>query len=178
VVGGRRLARLTATAGALALLSGCGITHLQDLQFRVDDRLHFVTPADRSLVHLPVTLSWTMQDFRIAAPGSEPPSRGAGYFAVFVDHTPIKPGHTMKDVASGDSYCMASSHCPDRAYLLQHQIYTTTRTTLKIRQIAMLANDSSTNQRHTITVVLMDTAGHRLGESSWELDVRLPKVSV
>ena len=59
--------RRLALAAALAVgASGCGLTHLHDLNFRVDDRLHFLTPKDRSTVHAPLTVAWTMRDFTVA----------------------------------------------------------------------------------------------------------------
>jgi len=168
-------AALLAALGSLVLLSGCGLTHLQDLQFRADTRLHFLAPKDRAEVHQPVTVSWTMRDFTIEAPGSAPPSRDAGYFAVFVDRQPIRPGHTMKDVAT-DEYCKRNPRCPDANYLASKQIYPTTKTSIKLPTIAVLTNHE-TLQMHTITVVLMDTSGHRIGESAWELDVRIRKAT-
>src|SRR6058998_213954 len=120
---GRHTLRRAALAltGAL-LVGGCGITHVQDLSFRVDNRLHFTTPKARSKLHQPVRLAWTIRDFRVTAPRSEPPSRDAGYFALFVDQTPIKPGQTMRAVASGDPSCRRDPACPDAAYLQQHEV--------------------------------------------------------
>lgn len=161
----------------VVLLSGCGITHMQDLSFRVDNRLHFTTPEARAKLHQPVHLAWTIHDFRIAAPGSEPPSQDAGYFAIFVDHTPIQPGQTMHAVAAGDRSCRAPS-CPNKAYLEQHQIYTTTDLSFTLPQIPNVEGDKEKVQQHTVTVVLMDTSGHRIGESAWQLDFRIPKVGL
>src|SRR3954466_5017445 len=112
-------------AGAV-LVGGCGITHMQDLSFRVDNRLHFTTPKARTKLHQPVHLAWTIRDFRIAAPGSEPPSDDAGYFAVFVDRTPIRPGQTMRSVAGDDPACRHDPKCPDAAYPGHTEIYMTT----------------------------------------------------
>lgn len=160
------------------LAAGCGLTHLQDLNFRVDKRLHFVSPDSRSQVKQRFTMSWRMDDFTVKGPGTAAPSRDAGYFALFVDRTPIKPGQTMKAVASGDHFCEESPTCPGRAYLRDRLVFTTTRTSLRLPLIPALANDKQDVQLHTITVVLMDTAGHRIGESAWQLDVRIPKVGV
>jgi hypothetical protein len=163
---------------ALLTLAGCGVTHLQDLNFRVDKRLHFVSPKDRSTVHPQVTITWRMDDFRIAAQGSQPASRDAGYFAVFVDKTPIRPGRTMDDVAKDDPFCQRSPTCPDSQYLSQRNIYTTTKTSLEIPFIPDVSGSKEKLQLHAITIVLMDTSGHRIGESAWELDVRIRKVGV
>ena len=169
--------RLAVVAGLVMPLAGCGITHLQDLNFRVDDRLHFVSPKDRSRVHTPVTLTWTMRGFRTAAIGSEPPSRDAGYFAVFVDQQPIKPGQTMKALAA-DRFCKRDPKCPDVSYLNDRGVYLTTTPSLRIDQVANLTTSHDKVQQHTFVVVLMDTAGHRIGESAWELDLRIPKAGV
>lgn len=176
----RRLLASVAAVLLTGLLSSCGITHLQDLNFRVDNRLHFTMPKARTLVHPPLTVRWTMRDFTIAAPHSAPPSRTAGYFAVFVDRAPIRPEQTMKAVAHslGDRSCELNPACPDESYLEQHQIYTTTAESLTLDQIPSLTTDQEKVQLHTITVVLMDTSGHRIGESAWELDVRMRKVGL
>lgn len=172
------LRRVALAVTGAALVSGCGITHLQDLSFRVDNRLHFTTPEARSKTHQPVHVAWTIRDFRVAAAGSEPPSRGAGYFAVFVDRTPIKPGQTMRAVASGDLSCRHDPKCPDAAYLAQHEVYTTTDLSMTLPQIPNVVGDKGKIQHHTLTVVLMDTSGHRIGESAWQLDFRIPRVGL
>ena len=129
------------------------------------------------MVKQPVTVSWTIHDFTVQPFGSAAPSEDAGFFAVFVDRSPIKPGHTLKDVAKGDRFCETSPDCPDRAYLKQHFVFTTTGTSLRLPQIPNLTSKESV-QLHTITVVLMDTAGHRIGESAWQLDLRIPRVGI
>ena len=166
----------------LALLAvsatACGITHMQDLNFRVDNRLQFLSPPARTLVTTPVTVRWKMAGFEVEAPGSAPPRRDAGYFAVFVDRAPIKPGQTMRSVASRDEECLHKPGCPDPAYLAARQIYTGTAGSLTLQQIPPIAGDVERVQIHTITVVLMDTSGHRIGESAWELDLRMTRVGL
>lgn len=171
------LARLARCAAVLALLplTGCGLTHLQDLNFRVDDRLHFVSPDDRSTVARAFTVTWTMDDFTVLPEGSAPPTRDAGYFAVFVDRTPIKPGQTMKSLFTDDQACQRDPKCPTRGKLAELGVHTTTNTSVRIAQIGDITGDKERLQHHYVTVVLMDTAGHRIGESAWELDVRIPK---
>lgn len=163
----------------LALLApACGITHISDLRFTVDDRLHWVSPPDRARVAQPLTLRWTMRDFTVWHPGDDPTLPNSGYFAVFVDQTPIKPGQTMKAVARGDRFCQRTPGCPDKTYLENHQVFTTSDTTLVIHDIATLPNDKEIWQLHVITVVLMSPTGHRIGESAWERDVRIHKVTL
>ena len=178
VRGTRAIARCALALTAALTLSSCGLTHLQDLNFRIDKRLSFVSPKARTTVHQPLTIKWTMKDFTVEPAGSAPPSRDAGYFAVFVDKTPIRPGHTMKDVAVGDTFCQRSPGCPDKSYLAQHFVYTTTGTSMKFPLIPNINGNSDHLQQHTFTIVLMDTSGHRIGESAWELDVRIPRIVV
>ncbi|MEU5863250.1 hypothetical protein ABZ815_18915 [Nonomuraea sp. NPDC047529] len=170
------LARGAMAIVAVVALAGCGLTDLDDLNFRVDDRLRVVGPEARSTVRTPVTVTWTMDDFRIAAAGSESPSHEAGYFAIFVDQPPIEPGHTMDDVAEGDPFCEGSPSCPDETYLTSHDIYTTTNQSFEIPSIPNLPGHKEDSQLHTVTIVLMDTSGRRIGESAWDLDVRIKKV--
>lgn len=174
--GRRWLVRGAMAIVAVVTLAGCGLPDLDDLNFRVDDRLDFVSPDARSTVKPPVTITWTMDDFRIAAEGSEPPSDDAGYFAIFIDQTPIKPGHTMDDLAEDDSFCEDSPDCPDELYLANHDVYTTTSKSFEIPLIPNLPESNEELQLHTITIVLMDTSGRRIGESAWDLEVRIRKV--
>lgn len=167
---------LLAAAMAVAV-SGCGVTELENLNFRVDDRLEITAPEPRSFVKQPFTVSWTMRDFTIRAPGSAPASRDAGYFAVFVDRTPIKPGQTLDAVASGDPACENDPKCPDIAYLREQLVYPTTKTSLRVPPIPN-GYGSDEIERHTITIVLLDTDGRRIGESAWQVDVRTRKVGL
>jgi hypothetical protein len=121
-----------------------------------------------------MTVSWRVRDFTVTQSSSEN-GPDAGYFAVFVDRTPIKPGQTLDAVASGDSICENDPKCPNTQYLRDHQVYTTTKTMLRVPQIP---NGVGTDEieRHTVTIVLLDTDGRRIGESAWQVDVRTRKV--
>jgi hypothetical protein len=171
-------ARVFLAAIALTAMTGCGIAHPSELNFRSDKRLTFTTPEARTLVKPPLTVAWTIRDFQVRSFGSAPPSKDAGYFAVFVDRAPIKPSETMRDVAHDDQECLHRPGCPDTEYLAERLIYQTTKETITIPQIPPIAGDSEKVQLHTITVALMDTTGHRIGESAWQLDLRMRKVGV
>src|SRR4051794_34070678 len=169
--------RLAVLASALAFaVSGC--VNVGQLQFRQDHRLHFVTPESRAEVKTPVTLRWHMDDFRVAGPGSQPPSKDSGYFALFVDRTPIKPGQSLDAVAHGDSYCRVQDGCPNRHYLAQRQVYTTTDTSFTLRQVLPLMSNKDHVQLHEVDVVLLDTSGHRIGESAWYREFKTERVGL
>jgi hypothetical protein len=157
-------------AAAGALLVGC--TDLSSLNFTKDERLTFSAPHKRSTVSLPVTVDWTMSSFRTAAPDSEPRSADAGYFAVFLDRAPVRPGQAVVAVAADDAQCRLRPGCPDEKYLANRGVFTTTESAITLRTIRPI---SRTSKDHRVTVVLMDTSGHRIGESAWHVDFTLTR---
>lgn len=161
--------RLLAWLLALAALGGC---NLSNLAFAQDNRLHFTSPRSRALVHQPVTVTWTMRDFSVAPAGSGVPSKDRGYFALFVDRAPVRPGQTLLTVA--DKSCRTTPGCFNAQYLANKGVYTTTSTTFTFQQIPSI-NSYQKIQLHEVTVVLMDTAGRRIGEEAWYLDFRLAR---
>lgn len=156
---------------ALAVLtSSCGVSNLA---FFSDHRLRFVSPGPRALVKLPVTIRWKMRDFSVVAPGTPPVSSRSGYFAVFVDRAPVRPGQTVAAVA--DRACRRTPGCVNAGYLADRGVYTTTSDSLTLTEIANL-NTYEKTQTHEATVVVLDSAGRRIGESAWYLDFRVRRL--
>lgn len=170
---GRTGAAVLPFLAASVLLTGC--VNLSQLQFRVDHDLRFTAPVSRAKISLPVTLQWEVSGFRVAAPGSEPPSDHAGYFALFVDRAPIKPGQTLAAVAGGDASCIASEGCPDAQYLADRQVYQTTQLSYTLRHVNALTGSRDNWQLHEVTIVLLDTSGHRIGEHAYYRDFELKR---
>ena len=166
------LARLIAAALALSALTGC--VNVSQLAFTNDDRLSVVSPDDRALVTTPFTIQWRIADFRIAKPGSEAPTKDAGYFAIFLDRAPVKPGKTLRDVAKGDSSCKRIPTCPDQAYLADRGVFTTTGMSLQLDVVPALASKDKV-QLHSVIIILLDTEGRRIGESAWRTEFKLRK---
>ena len=166
-LGARRGAAWFAAACCLLMVGGCVP---QGLAFKVDDRLTFTSPKDRAEVTLPLTVSWEVRDFTVVDPGGEPGGRNKGYFGVFIDQAPQPPGKTLAWVARKDPACKASQGCPDAQYLAARQIFSTTDTKLTFEQLPRPSNEDR-KERHTITVILLDPSGKRIGESAFELDV-------
>jgi hypothetical protein len=154
----------------LAATTGC--VNVSSYAFRKDHRLHFLAPRNRAFVTLPLTLRWSMSDFHVAGPRSAPRRRDTGYFAIFVDSSPIKPGATMREVAQGDGACLSQPTCPDAQYLHDRQIYTTTATSLVLQTVQPPAVHRKT-ELHEVVIVLMDTSGRRIGEAAWYLQFRM-----
>jgi hypothetical protein len=155
--------RRAAAALLLALLATACVP--EGLSFKVDKRLTFTAPKERSTVSLPVTVSWTMRDFSVAGPGQQ----GDGYFAVFVDESPMPPGKGLHWIARKDSSCRESDGCPDAEYLNTRGIFTTTKTSLTLSQLPRTGREEDKRERHRVTVVLLDPSGKRIGESAFEL---------
>jgi hypothetical protein len=155
-------------------LSSCAI---HGLAFEEDNRLHFVQPRGRQQVTLPVTISWNIADFVVAGPGHRTASSHEGYFAVFVDRAPIRPDQTLRAVAGNDETCLHDPQCPDQEYLASRGVYVTTNDTVVLPTLPALSG-RETNQLHEVTVVLMNSAGHRIGESAWYIDFWLRRQSL
>lgn len=140
-------------AASLVAAAGCNI---QGLNFRVDERVHIVTPKARTTVPLPVTLSWTVHDF------------STGYFGIFVDTAPPPPDKPLAWLARNDRECLPTAGCPNADYFAAHGVYTTTRTSFVLQQIRPPLHVHG-KEFHTVTIILLDHAGHRIGESAWSV---------
>ena len=179
----RVLAAALVVSGVLAT-SGC--VDLDEMQFVKDHRLQFQSPEDYELAELPLEVSWTMEDFEVlpkpekkaragrGAKGAKAvtvaqvpePTEDAGYFAVFVDRAPIKPGRTLEDVGNGDPLCEDNPGCPDKAYLEAEGVYTTYEPTVTLELVKALSSKEKI-QLHQVTVILLDSEGRRIGEHAW-----------
>jgi hypothetical protein len=152
---------------AATTLTGCSFSQLEFVQ---DHQLHINSPRSGALVAMPVTLSWTMSDFTVAAAKSGPPSSHAGYFAIFMDRAPVGPGQSLSVLA--DPMCRRTPGCFNAQYLGGLGVYTSHTLSFTVKVIAAV-NTYQKVQLHEATIVLMNTAGRRIGESEWYVDFRL-----
>lgn len=144
--------------GALSL-SACDVSQMAFVQ---DHRVRVVEPADRSTVTLPVTLRWEVDDFGVTGRDGQN-SPDAGYFAVFVDRTPIPPGKTLEWYAKEEDSC-GDSACGSVENLAY--IYPTKKMALTLKQLP--ADDSDRDlERHEAVIILLDGQGARIGESAF-----------
>lgn len=165
--------RVATTLMALALAATVPACVSDGLAFRTDTRVEVTSPEDRSEVTLPVTVSWTVRDFEVVEPG-EPAGvstdQEAGYFGVFVDRAPQPPGEPVAWVARDDPSCRAADGCPDAEYLALRGVFETTDTSITLSQLPQASAESRTRERHTVTIVLLDPEGRRIGESAFPVD--------
>jgi hypothetical protein len=150
---------LSVAAGAVAL-AGCAT---QGLDFRTDTRLTIMSPADRSAVSVPFLLEWTLAD----------PGERDRAFAVLVDVSPPRAGafitdllpESQQDRSSCDATCQAAA-------LTSRGITVTTADELDIAVLPRRSGLSDERaRRHTITVIVLDEQGRRVGEVADSVDV-------
>jgi hypothetical protein len=166
-----RLGRPLAVAAVLLLLPGCGVSGLNFVQ---DDRVTITQPPDRARVRLPLTVRWTVEDFRVTGrTGAK--ADDAGYFGVLVDRPPPPPGETLEWLLRDDKVCEADPSCPSESYLASRDIYATTDTSLVIEEVAERPPGFSGPDLREVTVVLLDPEGRRIGESAFSVEFELPK---
>lgn len=167
-----RLVRTLAMAAlAVVGLSACSF---QGLAFVQDQRLEFVSPEDRELVELPVTIDWEIEDFEVVEPGRAEPTPGEGYFGVFVDSRPQPPGKPLSWHARDDETCDRDPECPDAEWYRVRGIHTTVESEFTIERMAR-PSDETRREIHTITVILLDADGVRIGESAWQMEIEIDR---
>lgn len=154
--------RVLLALGCALLTAGCASG--SEMTFRQDKRLTIVSPGTGATVRLPVKVSWTMRDFTAVRPGS-PVRAATGYYAIFLDKYPMAPGKGLGSlVTNGD--CAGVTGCPDAAYLAERlNIFVTSRTSYTINTVPSSGTLGSSS--HYLTIILVDGAGRRIGDSSW-----------
>ena len=145
-------------------LSACGIDRFQ---FRNDHRLTFEQPEERSLVELPLTITWQMEGFdAVGLDGSAETGRGA--YAVFVDRAPMPVGRDLRWVMRNFPGCDVDAQCPTVDQLAERDIHLTTDTTVTLEELGA-SSTASGDEEHYVNVVLVNGEGERMLESAWYL---------
>lgn len=146
----------TLVLGSSLVLALSACTDYSQLAFTTNDRISFRVPEARSQVSLPVALRW--HDSR--------PRAGERY-GVFVDRSPVRPGHELREVAARDVACSRTPGCPDSVYLSDRGVYLTARPSLTLTKLAPLRGGRAREQLHEVIIVIVDASGRRVGESAW-----------
>ena len=146
-----RLGRVASGMLVAVSLSGCAIN---GLSFQQDKRISIIQPADNAEMPLPLEVTWTAQDFD-------------GYYAVFFDRSPMKPGQNLQSLVPENDPCRAREVCPDAAWLADRNIYVTDATTLQVAQLPDRRDNNRSKDRHEMVIVLLDPTGARIGESAF-----------
>jgi hypothetical protein len=160
-----RRSLLPATVALAIAASACSFS---GLSFRTDERLTITDPDPREEVRLPVTVRWDVEDFQVTGEtGAESPD--AGYFGVYVDRQPQPPGKPLEWFAKDDETCRPADGCPDEEYLAVRGVHATDETEFTIDVLPQPDNENR-REFHEVTVVLLNGAGERIGESAFHVD--------
>lgn len=145
-------------------LPSCGVS---GLNFREDDRVTIVAPEDRAEVQLPVTVRWSVRDFRVT--GRDGSRRAdAGYFGILVDRAPQPPDRTLEWLVRDDEECRSDPTCPNEEFLAELDIHSTTDTSFRIDRLPPPDEDAVRRREfHEVTIVLLNGRGERIGESAF-----------
>ena len=148
------------------LMTACTL----DVSFVEDERVTVVAPTDRSTVRQPVEVVWEFTGFDTTGPGVAD-ADDRGFFAVFVDRSPVQPGKLLSSVADDDPTCRRSPDCPDETYLNTMGVFTTTETALVLPPLVDTRprERPETSDWHEVTIVLVSPIGRRIGESAFSV---------
>jgi hypothetical protein len=145
-----------ARAGAIvalvaALVGGCAY---HGLQFVHDDRVQIVSPREGERVTLPFTVDWEVKGY-------------TGRFGVVFDRAPMSTKKGLLSLVGRDDPCRRKSDCPDKTWLTQHGVYIVEGGRLRVNFLEDLRASHNVADRHTMSIVLLDEANHRVGEATW-----------
>ena len=144
-----RLAALGIAVSVLA--SACAMS---GLSFVADTRVKILEPEENEEVPVPFTVEWTVEDYD-------------GAFVVFFDRSPMRPGQDLLSLVPEGDACRAAPGCPDAAWLADRNIYVTDANRVVIERLPELRDNNRAQDRHDVTIVLLDSHGRRSGESSF-----------
>ncbi|MHB8463990.1 MAG: hypothetical protein ACYDH6_15510 [Acidimicrobiales bacterium] len=149
--------RVIGTAAVALALAACSA---EPRAFIADQRLRITAPAPMAVVSAPFAVTWTTT------------RQGDASYALFVDHLPVPPGHSLRDLATDQ--CKAQPGCPDATYLAAHGVYLTTSDTVDVPTLPTLGGTArrAAHPAHTLTVIALDARGRRRGDAAWALELR------
>ncbi|MDT7570137.1 MAG: hypothetical protein QOE05_311 [Actinomycetota bacterium] len=161
----RHLPATSLAVSALLSLTGCAFQGVNLVQ---DNRVEITQPRDRAEVTLPVTVRWTYKDLKIV--GDTAAGKDAVQFAVFIDRAPMPRGKDVRWLARDDQVCRHVPTCPDAEWLRARNIAVQAATTMVIDAIPDNRRNKRGADQHEVTIVLLDAAGRRTGESSFSVE--------
>lgn len=157
---------VTGTVGAVlcCMLAACTVS---GLAIRADDRLQIDNLADRATIEPPFVLEFSFDGGL--------PSGDATAFGVLIDWAPPPPGKPLSDLLSDDPACIGPQGCPE-GYLERNRITITTDTTFLMDNVPVGTDRQERRGFHEVTIILVDDAGRRVGESSAFARFRVPGI--
>jgi len=122
------------------------------LSFFQDYQLDIIQPDENAEVSLPLTVRWEAD-------------KRDGYFAVFLDRSPLRPGKPLLSLVPSDDPCLKQEVCPDSAWLAEHNVYVTDKNEIAVELLVDKRENNRSKDRHDMTIVLLDPTGRRVGET-------------
>ncbi len=163
-----RLLRLVVVI--LAVVAAASSCAVHGLEFMTDDSVAITSPLNRADVQPPFTISWRVRAASLA--GQIADGRQPGYFAVFIDRTPVRPGQNLKVLT--DHVCQQTPGCPSPAYLAQLNVYLTGGMSLTVTTLPNLvpagARPNKLDYLHQATIVIVNRQLQRIGEASFSVN--------
>jgi hypothetical protein len=152
---------------ALALVLGLMLAACSgDIAFKSDNQVRILAPKDRKEVSMPLTIRWSVS-----------PAAHISSFLIAIDRNPQPPGDTVRYfVSKYDQNCKgpALATCLTPASLEPLGIYRTPQTQVTLDVLPQRYNvTKSALLRHEATIVPLDKAGRRIGESAWTINFTL-----
>ncbi len=159
--------RLFVAAMGLWLFSGCTLQGA----VRQDTRVEILHPEDSAHVEVPLELDWTVEDFEITEPDGSA-SNDRGYFGLFLDRPPMRPGEDLASLAEDDPQCQRTPGCPGRAWFERNNVFLTTETSYRFQNLPDTRPEENLDapDRHEIIIVLLNGKDFRIGETSFSVD--------
>ncbi len=141
--------RVTVCVCTVALLvGGCasgGLLNADGLAFRQDNSIVIIVPGERELVSEPLSVEWTM----------EPTTDQVAGFMLFVDRGPQPPGKTIEYFKQDN----------------RSNIYLAETSPFEIPAIERReAVAKKVRDQHHLTIIAIDVAGRRIGETAAYVD--------
>lgn len=146
---------------AMALLGGCGITRIDaPISFSADRRLSIDHPRPEDEVGLPLEMRWTADDVDLS---------DGTHFALFVDRPPVPPDRVVRQ-----RVCTEGEELPPQIGEFRKvckddrlTIFFTDETSFRFSCFEPRFDaPKRTRNSHTVTVVLVDADGRRIGTAA------------
>lgn len=153
------------------LLPSCSFSGLNFLQ---DTRVTILAPKDRALLDLPVTITWSVNNFKVT--GEDGTSRrDQGYFGIYVDRAPQPPNKKQEWLVREDETCLRTPGCPNKDFLAQRDIHSSTEMSFVIEFLRDLDPELDRRDMHEVTIVLLNGKGERIGESAFTVEFEVKR---
>jgi hypothetical protein len=143
---------VTCLVAVASLVAGC---RTSGLLFTTNGSFRILSPHSSSTVKLPITIAWTANGVY----------RSGDSFAVFLDRGTIRPGQNVSSVLP--DICKQNPSCSRQSYFQQVNVWITSQPSLKLNTLpeSSLTGRSTGKEDHSVTVVILNNKGARVGEA-------------